>query len=132
MSARLYIAGPISADPSRTLEDKLAAFDIATADLSAAGFEAVPATGVEPGCGLAPEVCVARQKHVSAAQGGGRHSWECYMKADLRELLTCDGVALLRGWEMSPGARIEFITATSVGIETRPVDEWVKSIEATR
>lgn len=124
-ATRLYIAGPISADPSRTFEEKWAAFDIAAERLAAAGYEAVPATGIDPDCGLTPEACTAQQKHVSASQGGGKHSWECYMKADLRELLTCDGVALLRGWQMSPGARIEFTTAVAVGIEARDVDEWV-------
>lgn len=34
-------------------------------------------------------------------------SWYDYMRRGLRQLLECDGVALLPGWEDSRGARIE-------------------------
>src|SRR5690606_20025140 len=33
-------------------------------------------------------------------------------------------VALLPGWEVSPGVRLEFATLTAVGIPARPVADW--------
>jgi len=33
--------------------------------------------------------------------------WHDYMRACVRELLTCDGIAVLSGWEKSRGARFE-------------------------
>lgn len=38
-------------------------------------------------------------------------SWHEYMKRDIRTLLACDGVYLLRGWQDSRGARLEKLIA---------------------
>jgi hypothetical protein len=48
------------------------------------------------------------------------------MRSDLRALLHCQGVALLQGWEGSPGAIGEFNTARLVAIEARPLEGWYR------
>lgn len=42
--------------------------------------------------------------------------WEDCMRADIRELMTCDGVAAMTGWEKSRGAKIEVGIARSLGM----------------
>lgn len=43
---------------------------------------------------------------------------EC-MKADIRALIDCDGVALLDGWERSRGATLEHHIASNLGLHIR-------------
>lgn len=43
--------------------------------------------------------------------------WREHMKADIHALTECDGILMLRGWELSKGAKIEFDVATSCGLE---------------
>jgi hypothetical protein len=44
--------------------------------------------------------------------------WRDYMLADLSVLLTCGGIVLLANWQQSPGARLEYQTATALGFLT--------------
>jgi hypothetical protein len=44
------------------------------------------------------------------------HTWENYMKRDLKSMLECDTIYLLTGWEHSNGARIEFNLAKELGM----------------
>jgi len=53
------------------------------------------------------------------------HDWKCYLRYDLRELLTCDGVALLDGWRASTGAQLERNVAQEAGIDVRELEEWL-------
>lgn len=53
--------------------------------------------------------------------------WSDYMRRGLRQLLTCDGVALLEGWGDSRGARLEMHVAQQLGMPGRPVDAWLES-----
>jgi len=39
------------------------------------------------------------------------------MRADIRALLECDAIYMLRGWEQSAGARCEHLVAAMCGIE---------------
>lgn len=39
-----------------------------------------------------------------------------YLRADLREVITCGSIALLRGWEASTGARCEVAVAITCGL----------------
>lgn len=42
--------------------------------------------------------------------------WSDYMKSCIAELITCDGVAVLAGWQCSRGSRIELMVADALGI----------------
>lgn len=42
--------------------------------------------------------------------------WGECMKNDIRELLTCDGIAMLKGWEKSRGATLEHHIASALGM----------------
>ena len=48
------------------------------------------------------------------------------MKDDIRELLECDGVALLPGWQASSGARVEKAVADECGIVVAEYERWVE------
>ena len=52
-------------------------------------------------------------------------SWEDAMRHDIREMLGCDGVALLPSWEESRGARIEARLARELGMVTMPISRWL-------
>ena len=38
-------------------------------------------------------------------------TWLSYMKSDIKAMMDCDGVYMLRGWRRSRGARIELLIA---------------------
>lgn len=88
---KLYLAGPMTG----YAELNFPAFHAEAARLRSLGFEIVnPAEiNVDP-----------------LAQ------WLDCMRADIRGLVTCDGVALLPGWERSRGARIEQGLARDLGL----------------
>lgn len=44
------------------------------------------------------------------------HSWQCWMRQDLVELVKCDAVAMLPGWEGSHGARAEHALSAAMGL----------------
>jgi hypothetical protein len=43
--------------------------------------------------------------------------WHDCMRADIRELVDCDSVAMLPGWEKSKGARLEHYIANALEIK---------------
>lgn len=43
--------------------------------------------------------------------------WEDFMRADIAQLVTCDRIHLLEGWEKSRGATLEHHIAQSLGME---------------
>ncbi|WP_238947821.1 DUF4406 domain-containing protein [Caldimonas brevitalea] len=54
--------------------------------------------------------------------------WAACMRADIAQLVTCDGVALLPGWENSRGARLEQHIAQSLGMPTVPAAALVDRV----
>ena len=52
-------------------------------------------------------------------------TWEDAMKYDIREMLGCDGVALLPSWGKSRGACIEARLAKELGVTTMPLSWWL-------
>lgn len=96
---RLYVAGPMTGLP----EFNYPAFRNAAAMLKAFRYEVEdPSTNVNP----TPD---------------DYHGW---LRAGLAQLITCDGVALLDGWEASGGARLEVNVAATLGLQVKPFRMW--------
>lgn len=112
---RVYIAGPISADPTRTIEEKIAAFTEAERLLEAEGHEVTSPIKVPIDCGMDAEECASITRFPD--RRGQGHAWECYMAHDLSALVLCDAIMLLPGWDESPGARLEWTVAWSLRME---------------
>jgi hypothetical protein len=87
---RVYLAGPISGIKDRNRE----AFDAAQRHLEGRGMTVVNPLKVNP----APA------------------PWAECMRRDIPELLGCDTIALLPGWEASEGASMEHYIAEKLGM----------------
>lgn len=90
---KVYIAGPMTGLPGYNFD----AFRQAAAHLRYCGFEVV-----------SPE-------ELETAEPGPRKSWEYYLKRDLRELLTCNCIGVLKGWMDSAGATLEVYVGWRLG-----------------
>jgi hypothetical protein len=101
---KLYLSGPIMHDP-----DHRANFLRAAECVREAGYVPINPIDVPAGCGGA---CADSGRAVLPSG----HTWECYLKYDLVELLKCDGIMMLNGWTASQGARLELHIAASVGL----------------
>lgn len=99
----IYVAGPMTGLP----EFNYPAFYAAAEQLTAAGHERV----VNP---------------AALGDGGTGRPWGFYMRQGIAGLLTCTDVALLPGWENSPGARLEVHIAQSLKMQTAPLDWWLR------
>lgn len=88
---KIYIAGPMTGLPDLNFP----AFHAEAAKLRAEGYEVVNPAEINPDPGAA---------------------WIECMRADIRELVTCDGIAMLPGWENSRGAILEHIIAMELGL----------------
>ena len=97
---KLYIAGPMTGYDDLNFP----AFHQAKARLIEAGYEVVS----------------------PADRGGGEMSWAEYMKLDLKDMLDCDGIALLPGWEDSTGAGIEVDLGEILEMPNHDVDSWIE------
>lgn len=88
---KLYVAGPMSG----CLEMNFPAFHAEAARLRGMGF------------------WIVNPAEINADPTAG---WLECMRADIRELVTCDGIALLPGWEQSRGATVEHTLARGLGL----------------
>lgn len=88
---KLYVAGPMSGYP----EMNFPAFHAEAARLRGMGFQ------------------IVNPAEINADPTAG---WLECMRADIRELVTCDGIALLPGWEQSRGATVEHTLARGLGL----------------
>jgi hypothetical protein len=100
---KIYISGPITGVANRNRE----AFADAAFKLDRLGYAPVNPHLVKP-------------DHDGSCRGDliqePSHRYGCYMRADLRALLECDGIYMLAGWELSQGARCEFEVARLCGL----------------
>jgi len=86
---RVYLSGPMTGLP----ENNFPAFRLWAERLRVQGYDVVsPAEIQEAG------------------------TWELCLRADLRELATCDAIALMPGWEASKGAHLDLHVAHRLGM----------------
>ena len=57
-----------------------------------------------------------------------KHEWDWYMRRTVKMLCDADGIALLRGWEQSRGAKIEVAFAQALNMPYRPWQNWVLDV----
>lgn len=102
---KLYVSGPMTNVPLFNFP----AFNAAAELLRDKGFEVInPA-----------ELDAADDKPV------GSRPWHEYLRRDLVELAKCDGLVLLSGWQRSKGARLELHVSLELGMDVRPLEEWL-------
>ena len=103
---RVYVAGPMTG-----LRDlNFPAFHAAATALRDAGWEVVNPAEVNPDTAM---------------------PWVECMRRDIAELLTCDAVALLPGWDKSRGALLENTIAVQLGMKTGSVDDMLRLTSRT-
>ena len=99
-----------------------------------------PMTGIEnynyPAFNAAAAALRAQRFHVqNPAENPPCDSWEAYMRAAIRQMLICDAVVVLAGWENSRGATEEVRIASVVGMdvyrfngeEIKPIRGWFQN-----
>lgn len=95
MSKRLYLSGAMTGHP----DFNFPIFDLAAATLREMEYEV-----------FNPAEQFDRDQTLE---------WTDYMRADIAEILKCDEVVALDGWESSVGARLEVMVALSVGMKVK-------------
>jgi hypothetical protein len=99
---RIYLAGPMSG----LTDFNYPAFNEAAASLRALGFDVEnPAENAAPTCG----------------------SWAGYMRLSIVQMLACDCVVFLPGWEDSKGAQIEMSLAKEISMPRYKVGDVIAS-----
>lgn len=53
-------------------------------------------------------------------------AWADYLRHDLHDVLKADGIATLRLWRKSPGARLEVHVGSKLGLTVQSVACWVQ------
>lgn len=92
MTMRTYLAGPMSGYP----ELNFPLFHAEAKRLRDSGHEVVNPAEI----------------NVDPTKG-----WAECMRADIAELVKCDAIAMLPGWQRSPGATLEHHIATQLGMQ---------------
>jgi hypothetical protein len=105
---RLYICGPMTGKPGNNFDS----FFLAEKILSGLGYQ------------------VVNPARISLASGIDK-TWEAYMRADIPEMLACDGLAILPESEESRGARFEMFVAGTLGLEIKSVQMWMASAKVS-
>lgn len=89
---KVYVSGPMTGIPDLNFP----AFDKARDICLACGYEVVSPADLERARGLLP--------------------YEEALRDDFRHLLECDQILMLKGWQHSNGARVEFVIAKAIGL----------------
>lgn len=107
MKKHLYISGPMSGLPDYNHP----AFNEAARLLRAAGYQVTnPAEKALP---------------ITA-------TWLQHMRADIRAMMDCDGLAILPGWQNSRGANAEINLAHSLGLDVFGVVVWLAAAKQAK
>lgn len=102
---KIYISGPIS----NYDEGNLPAFRSAADFVASRGHDPVVPHDISPW--LHDGECPTAYTH------GIDHSAACYLRGDLIEMLSCDALYMLKGWQASVGAMLEHHVAAFCGIQ---------------
>lgn len=129
MGLKIYLSGPITGRDRSQVEQH---FRHQAHILRERGHIPLVPLNVKPQC----DGCVYDTRTGSRTE----HSWSCYLRWDLAELLRCDAIMLLTDWATSHGARLELQVAAACGLRvftslsevpierTRPVmPDWSRS-----
>ena len=121
---RIYLAGPMTGLPDHNIP----AFDAAAKRLREQGHFVINPADLSAQFGT-PEDIAYLFKILYGIEGKGDGVWEYHnqqaklaqsiMDADLAAVRSCDAIYLLRGWEMSRGAKKELAEAIKCGLEVR-------------
>ena len=90
---KVYISGPISGSPTYA-----SAFEKAAEYLRNLGDDIVDPSTIDP------------PSHISKGDVTFE-SWDYYMREGIKQLMDCDRIYMLEGWEQSEGARFEHMIA---------------------
>lgn len=110
---KVYISGPMTDIENYNIKN----FQIAEAKFTLAGFEVVSP--------------VANQKIFEETENK-EEKYRAVMRKDMFDLLGCNCIAMLKGWEYSNGARVELATALVCGLEVfcaetlKPLDAGIQ------
>lgn len=112
--ARCYVSHPIAGQSEQEKrESELSAVHYVTYLL---GMEPVLPRQIAPACEFEKDpksnTCGIPGRFLS----GDAHTVQCYLRGDLRELLWCDRILMMPGWEHSAGCRDELHVALVAGI----------------
>lgn len=102
---RIYVAGPMTGLANLNFP----AFHREAARLRAEGFEVVNPAEINGGADELVAMAGMDDRQLAA------HWREC-MRNDIRELVSCDAIVMLPGWEHSRGATLEHHIAKALGI----------------
>ena len=93
MNKKVYISGAIT---HHDIDERRAAFAAAASRIRNAGY--TPVNPFENGLSQSAD-------------------WRKHMRVDIGLLIQCDRIYMLRGWELSKGAKLELDVASSSGIQ---------------
>lgn len=118
----LYVAGPMTGIPNFNYPHFREVGD----SLRECGFTVLNPVDVDAMHEAERNMVDASLRHVCAdCDNGIKHEWHWYMRRTLKMMLEADGVALLRGWERSRGAKLEVEVAKGLGLPHLPWQSWV-------
>jgi len=106
---KVYISGEISGLSADEYEDL---FNAAEVKLQAEGYDVVNPLRVR-----VPAEEIDPSRHSEA------EIWKAHLRADIKELATCDAVYFLRGWERSEGATLEHAIAKGLRLKIEYAEE---------
>lgn len=109
---RIYISGAIGSETPDTPEDRRKRFHDMEERLAAAGHEPINPIKV-PACSPIPNGACGRPVKPEDPES---HSWQCYMRYDIRALMECDAVVALHNWNISKGSVVEVNLARALDI----------------
>lgn len=112
MSKRIYVAGPMRGYHNYNFAE----FDYASTALMMGGWDVVSPADIDREVGFVTEVD-------GVVEITDKFSIEAALRRDLREITSCDAIALLAGWEDSAGTAVELATARALGLDVWLFDE---------